>query len=285
MKIDKIGNAVIRLIKSADLFETGLALGKLDPAFCLCDNPNCTDCVNQRAALFRDRIAGEDFILAASSELAGRYVPEMIENLQRAGIDHIELDIIQGKPLNMLKADFLKKAVAELNENNIKVSGLRYACTPDDIDTVFTAAEECSVKRIILPLSCRAEDIASQAKAKELETVFFNVNHTGAETAAIVKKLPAPGLVFSPAGFAACGEMPFLRSFQANKFRKFINQLDIEDGLWDGTPTPLAEGNAEIKELMSILRCASFKGYMVLRNAAENFDAAVADFTDALDTI
>ena len=44
--------------------------------------------------------------------------------------------------------------------------------------------------------------------------------------------------------------------------------LDVVDGLYDGTPTALAQGNAEIKEMISILRCAGFDGAMVL--GAEN---------------
>ena len=76
------------------------------------------------------------------------------------------------------------------------------------------------------------------------------------------------GFTFSPAEFARCGEKPFLHTFSFGKFRKYMDQLDIEDGTFAGMPTALGRGNAEIKELVSILRCASFGGFMTL--AASN---------------
>ena len=78
MKIMRIGNAQVRLIKSDLMFETLLALGSGDPAFALCENPSCADCVRQRAAIFAADMEKESFRLTASSRLAGRYVPEMV---------------------------------------------------------------------------------------------------------------------------------------------------------------------------------------------------------------
>ena len=72
-----------------------------------------------------------------------------------------------------------------------------------------------------------------------------------------------PGFTFSATGFARLGEKPFLVSYK-QKLRRFVDQLDVEDCLYEGTPQPLAHGNAEIKELISILRCASFDGWLVL---------------------
>ena len=36
------------------------------------------------------------------------------------------------------------------------------------------------------------------------------------------------------------------------------------DALWDGSSTLLAYGNGEIKELISILRCHNYSGYLCL---------------------
>jgi hypothetical protein len=57
--------------------------------------------------------------------------------------------------------------------------------------------------------------------------------------------------------------MPFRRSYKC-KLRRYVDQLDVADALYDGTPQPLGEGNAEIKEMISILSAGGFAGTMVL---------------------
>ena len=64
-----------------------------------------------------------------------------------------------------------------------------------------------------------------------------------------------------------------------SRLKGSIDQLDISDVTFDGTPVPLGHGNAEIKELISILRCSSFDGSMVL--SAEN--RLTGDLNDAVD--
>jgi aminoglycoside 3-N-acetyltransferase len=274
MKLGKIGNAVVRLMKSKDLIDTFTELGKTDPAFCLCDNENCADCVKQHAVIRKGKIAEEDFKLSVSSSVAGRYIPEMVENLEAAGIDYIELDIIQGKPAHKFPADKLKKAVEEFKENNINVSALRLPAVYNDIDQIFESIKNAGIKSVIIPLTDSAEKFIKQAEKANIEISFTNIGVSGTYAAEIIKKISAAklkvGFVFSPANFAKAGEMPFLQSFQQGKFRKYTTQLDIEDALFDGTPTTWANGNAEIKELVSILRCASFSGFMTISGLNRN---------------
>jgi hypothetical protein len=71
------------------------------------------------------------------------------------------------------------------------------------------------------------------------------------------------GFTFNAANFARAGETPFLCSFK-QKIHRFLDQHDVGDACFDGSVQPLANGNAEIKEMISILRCASFNGLMVL---------------------
>ena len=88
-------------------------------------------------------------------------------------------------------------------------------------------------------------------------------------------------MVFNPANFVTAGEMPFLQSWKLGRFIKTIQQLDINDRTWDGCDRRYAEGNGEIKELISITRCFNFSGFMTLgggavypgtlEEAAENF--------------
>jgi hypothetical protein len=87
------------------------------------------------------------------------------------------------------------------------------------------------------------------------------------------------GLTFSPANFARTGQKPFLKSFHT-KAKRFIDGLDVEDALFDGAQTRLARGNAEVKEMVSILSCASFSGTMNLSGGNREV-AGLLETTDA----
>ncbi|MBU0714769.1 MAG: AAC(3) family N-acetyltransferase [Verrucomicrobia bacterium] len=267
MKIVRIGHAVVRLIKGRDLMELALEAGRQDPAFVLCANPNCADCVAQRADLWRARFAGESFHLAVSTLLAGRYLPEIIEQCARAGIRGVELDILEGMPVELMAADKLKTTVAALREGKLEVTALRARAVGMKPSVLIERARKCGVARVVLPLAERAEEALAAARDQGIALSFFNTMFDSEQTSAMLLRLKGkgwnPGFTFSATGFARLGEKPFLGSYK-KKLRRFVDQLDVEDCLFDGTPQPLAHGNAEIKELISILRCASFDGWLVL---------------------
>jgi aminoglycoside 3-N-acetyltransferase len=273
MEIGKIGNAVVRLMKSQDLIDVFTELGSNDPAFCLCDNETCAACVKQRAAIRKDKLSAEDFKLCIASSIAGKYIPEMIENLKAAGVDYVELDFIQGKPAHKFSIDKLKRAVEEFAENDIKVSALRLVAIPADFKKILELLKTAGIDNLIMPLCADAETFINQASVAGINISFNNLGMSGLYAAGIMSKLKA-GFVFSPADFAKAGEMPFLHSFRQGKFSKCISQLDIEDALFDGTATTWASGNAEIKELVSILRCASFSGFMTISGKNINLGKA-----------
>ncbi|MDD5729056.1 MAG: AAC(3) family N-acetyltransferase [Victivallales bacterium] len=268
MNIGCIGSAVVRLIKSVDLIATLTEFGKKHPDFALCRNLNCADCVRQRAALRKVGLARENFKLAVAASVAGRYIPEMLENMRAAGIEYIELDFIQGKPAYLFPAEQLREAVKKFSANGIKVSALRLSAVPADFGAVIDLLQTAGIGSLIMPLTADAGEFVCTAAAAGIEITFCNRGISGTYTANILSRLAGEGIkagfAFSPADFAAAGEKPFLETFQQGKFRKYITQLDIEDALFDGTPTACASGNAEIRELVSILRCASFSGFMTI---------------------
>jgi len=289
MKVGRLGKAVVRLIKSQDLIDIAVRRGSNDPAFALCDNPNCADCVRQRADLSRARFQAEHATVAAAANLAGRYVPEMVENLQASGIDTVELDVIQGQPVRLLPPSRLEKALAEFREAGIAVSALRSRAAVEAGDKLLDLLKAQGIPRLIMPLTARAPDVAASAKGKGLAVSFVNTDLTGAQVGAAMRALratqPHAGLTVSPANLARLGERPFLASGAA-RFRKFMDQLDIEDMTCDGRLQPLARGNAEIKEFVSILRCAGFSGTFLLsatNRFAGTLQEATAAFLELLD--
>lgn len=283
MKQGRIGNSQVRLIQAKGMWECGMELGSADPAFILCDNPGCGDCVRQRAALMSDFFSKEDFKLTASSRLAGRYIPEMVEKCKAAGVKYLELDFIQGVPAASLKAEKLAAAVAELAADGIAVSALRVFAAPDKAEDFAAKVKSAGIERVILPLSASGPAAAACAAAG-IAVDFFNVNLTSsASNAALARrkeKIADCGICFNPANFVMAGERAF-GVYRSGRFIKTMRQLDINDILPDGTVTALARGGAEIKEMISIARCASFSGFMCLAGGIkveQDLKSMVADF-------
>ncbi len=291
VRLSRLGTAVVRLMKGVDLIEFCAALGRQDPAFVLCDNPACADCVRQRAALRRARYASEPFQVATAASLAGRYVEEIADACLAAGIERVELDALRGQPLPRLKGGELAAAVNGLRDRGLTVCGLRLPGVGDAFGHVLAVAAELQVRRIVMPLTDRAAAFVTDAADRGVQLSFANRAMMSGVVSDIMLGLRSRGLMagltFSPAEFAAAGENPFLTSYR-NRLRRFMDQVDVEDGLFDGTPRELARGNAEIKEIVSILRCCSFGGLMILgpRNGCSGgLPQAAAAFDRLLDTM
>ncbi len=268
-RMARIGNAQVRLIDAKAMMEALLEVGSDDPAFCLCLNPACADCVKQRAALYKATFANESFKVAAAASLCGRYVPEMIEKLDAAGISRIELDYIQGVAAASLSPEKLKSAVDELTTAGIEITALRFNALPDDLEKKLDIWKSAGITRVVAPLVAASDEVEKLFKKAKVQLDYTNVGMTAmqvrARLAEITKGRKTPkAFAFNPVEFAKAGEHPFLRSWGAGRFIHTIAQLDLTDGLWDGTPARLAKGNGEVWELVSILRCSNFDGYVVL---------------------
>ena len=285
----RIGNAVVRLMPARELYDDLVHAGRTAPDLFLCDNPNCNDCIAQRAGLRTHRLAEENFTLTAAASLAGRYIPEIIENCHRAGIQHVELDAIEGRTLAYTPAEQLAATVDELQRGDIAVTGLRLpVVTPD---AQCWKADDYPISRISMPLCADAARYAEMAAACGRHLSFYNTEQSSSVAAEIMNDMQAqghtPGFAFDAAAFARCDEKPFLKSYKT-KLRQYTDQLIVEDVTWDGTATALAAGNAETKEMISTLRCVSFAGPVVLgagNRTVGNLQTAADRFMQLLETM
>lgn len=287
VKMTTIGNAVVRLMKSADLIDAGKALGRLNPAFVLCDNPACEDCVRQRAALRRDRYKKESFRLSTVTSLAGHYAEEIADRCLDAGIDTVEIDTVWGRPVSMMSHERLEKALAVFREEGLTISALRLPCVANDMDSLFSLAKSHGIGALVLPLSDRGSALAAQAAETGIDLSFQNRAQSSWTVSdsllALRKNGVQANLTFNPPEFAMAGEKPFLTSYR-HRLRRFIDRVDAEDGGFDGTPRPLGRGNGEIKEILSILRCCSFAGDVTL-GARNRFTGTLLDAARAMDDL
>ena len=78
----------------------------------------------------------------------------------------------------------------------------------------------------------------------------------------------AASFALNPPGFVRATEFPFLTSYKKGRMVRICGQLDLADATWDGCATRLAQGNGEVKELLSILRCETFSGWVCLGGGA-----------------
>ena len=160
---------------------------------------------------------------------------------------------------------------------------MRVYSSPEDSAAFAQTCADAGIGRVILPLHCQADLLKALAK-KKIKADFYNCNMGCVEASsrlATLNEAKPCGLAMSPAAFVLAGEMPFLTSWRKGHFVKAIRQLDLCDMTWDGRATALAEGNAEIKELISILRCRNFDGFMVLGGGAV-FSGSLMEVRDQL---
>lgn len=291
MKTAKVGNAVLRLIKAKEMIDLAVSIGEKNPTFVLCDNPACADCVKQKAAIFADKIASlESFKLSASSKLAGYYVPEIIDRLKENGIQYLELDYLQGKAAASLSLDKLTEACRAFRAEGIEISALRLAAIPAEIDGFIEKIKAAEISKVILPFPY-AQEILQKLSAAKIAFSFVNTEQNSADfnklLNAIKNTYPCKSTL-NPVNFVKAFEHPFLHSWNRGRFIKHIEQLDIVDAKWDTCPTRLAEGNAEIKELISIIRCHNFQGFFTLGAGATypgTLKKAVEEFNFLLNTM
>jgi len=128
---------------------------------------------------------------------------------------------------------------------------------------------------------------AREAKKAKMQLLLENVAVSSADAADTLRAVGNDaGLAMNPANFAAAGELPFLQSYR--QVKRFIRYLAMTDGSPLGVPCLLGQGYGEVRELISILRCASWGGYVSIGAppaAGLNFDAMTDAFYDALDNI
>ncbi len=267
MQLHRIGNATVRLIKSSDLISIVKAVGEKHPDFALCENPNCSDCVKQRAALRQDRFRRECFNFGFAATLAGRYPEEIADQANEAGIAEIEIDGLYGKPVTLLTENQLEHAIDIFERQQCRAVSLRLPCVVHDLERLCATVKRMGLPKLVLPLSHTAAQDIQKAQKYNVQLSFYNLAMDSPTVSGILLALREQGMngnfTFSPANFAKAGEKPFLQSYK-QKLRRFITQLYIEDCTFDGAPQMPGNGNAEIKEMISILRCANFSGSFIL---------------------
>ena len=314
MKLGKVGMALCRLMHAGTTVELTVAALRKDPAAVLCDNPNCDDCVMQRAKIKAHDLGRHDFYTAAVlDELADDLADASgLQTVWNEGIHWVELGEKLGGQL--VSDEAAREAFAvELAAREMSVSCLHCGLTPEQfaagsnlaerLDAASRVAAEMGIPLVKVPSppagtapDLAAERLAEACRAATGVTVVFenlpgSCWDTGAACDAPLLTLAGErrvGFAFNPAHFANVGEKPFLGTYRATKLKRVTRVIYACDGCVPGRPryTPLVGGTAEVKEVISIFRCRSFDGFVTLkmgdRRGAEAFKKHAEGFRKLL---
>lgn len=263
MQIGKIGKAVCRLMDAEGTVRIATDALKKDPSAVLCDNPSCADCVRQKGLIRQAKLAQEDFKLSVRIDDAWD-MAALKSELWGYGIASVEignhwLKQIFGEGLNLWAQVITKTG---LTVTGIDVTGAK------SLADAIRFAEKVGCDTLVTAATDNAQLMRTldSASASGLALLVRNCRGTEVDTSADVASLKGMGvgLAFDPAEFAAMTELPFLSVYYHDIPKSLVRQLYVKDGTFDGRRTEPEKGNGEIKELISILRCRSFDGAMVI---------------------
>ena len=315
MVMGRIGQAVCRLMHAGRAVELEVAALERDPAAVLCTNPRCIDCLKQRAAIRRARLAEESFTLTAVVDDVTAEPAKLrwaLDVLRMLGIHDVQLGpellaaLLQGGEEEQLAA------AGALTDSGTRVASVAWRVAAEEwvpgepmaLKEVLMLAERLGARLLILQPEPSAshvnleawmeqacgfiEDLLPAARAAGLEVAVENM--PGSPLARreacfqLLEALPegAIGLALNPAHFAQEGQAPFRAVFYRapGRIKRAIRQLYVCDGC--GPDAPLRQdfvlpghGQGEVKELISILRCRSFSGTMCLHTGWDRGEAAM----------
>lgn len=322
MNVGKIGTAVCRLMSAKQTLMLAIEALRRDPAAVLCDNPHCRDCVQQRADIKRARLANESFTLSAVIDDTG-FSPSEIEQalwlVSAEGIGAIEVGPQWARALRE-EANVRREVAARLGGAGMEAAIIHADVPMGDelaleaaVDALNAAIEATAVftpDYLKLPdyprgagdpevsFTHAVELLEALGQAAESAGVLLLIeNHADAlwrDTISCDRVLtsvssPAVAFSFNPAHFAHVGEHPFLGTYKRARAKRYTEQVMLIDGCtppWPGY-TLLAQGQGEVRELMSILRCRSFAGHFTIclkdLRGAESFACQAAEFWRSLD--
>lgn len=149
-----------------------------------------------------------------------------------------------------------------------KIKGLKKAA----VQQILQSAHLLETEHILYdPEGCTDEEIAFFFKAAAsfdipvmVENKASSILSDAAAIEAFLKKHPC-GVAFNPLEFVKLKQHPFFHVYYNSRLKNNISLLRLNDGIYlDGSATPLAQGNGEIKELISIMKARSFSGMFSL---------------------
>jgi aminoglycoside 3-N-acetyltransferase len=306
MVVGRIGQAVCRLIAARPAAHIMRRVLAHDPSFVLDNNPNCADCARARGQLKAARLAREDFHLTTVLYPCGlRGAREDLDKtltlIQSEGIAAVEIEAAVPGAWNVAPEALCR----QLEQHGMRAIGLRVQGAAGDIADWFRAAAELGADwvRVSIPVP-PPPDAAWQDNVRTMLTAATgNVQlllalrgaallSRAGELARGLAAIGAPqlGVSYNPADIARDNGSPFYGGLYSCPLRRFVRHVELQDAVAGSEQiVPLGQGNAEIVEIISALRCRSYGGCLCLwpppQQGAGAFRQAAAAFWHIMDHI
>lgn len=189
-----------------------------------------------------------------SDNIDGIFLGDMdgdtIETMRNLLIDYgkiISLVTYTGKIDHRERFHKLLRNAHFLGVKAIKVSCDGYTTLQDAVADLTECAQDAKCYGIRLCVENRHDSIL--ARNRDLEELVKNAGDN-------------VYTIFNPLSYAYMRAHPFFHEFYGSKLKNNVAFLRVNDGLFcERRPTLPGQGNAEIKELASILLSRSFEGY------------------------
>ena len=304
MTVGRIGKAVCRLISAPKAVPIMRREMSRDPAFALDDNPNCADCVRYRGKIKASRLAAEDFKLTAPLWAVDGDTERVLAAIQGEGISLVELHANRLDLSNSALDGLAKK----LEEYGCTVPIVRAQMrSPESMGEVCAAAARLGARYVHVPAVQRSAQrsrwveelggLAAQADSKGLAVLLSNrrgsLVESAEELSAAVRDVGHPSVFagYDPAEIALAGGSAFYTTgLYKGPLRRCTRHVDLRDVVIEGArPAVPGRGNAQIKEIISNLRCRSYDGTFCLwpmpEEGIDGFRTAARGFWEIMDSI
>lgn len=274
MCVGRIGGAVCRLLDAKGMIDVAMGVLARDPSAVLCRNPSCDDCVRSRSMVKAARLNAEGLTVAAVAGEINHQPDAIVPTIKREGISALEIT-----------AREYRRYGSELAAQGVRVVGIRGRIGEHDS---MELAGLLNVP-LIVTVSGRDElDRAAEA-SRDIQVLVENCRApVSAFLDAYSSTVGLPKLALNPAEFASVGDRPLHDVILNSSLRRHVARLYISDATSAGRPTMPGEGNGQVKEILSALRCRGFDGVVTLRAGLHNtraFPRVAELFWQMLDTM
>lgn len=309
MAVDTIGPAVCRLIdvpRGAAIMRREMSR---DPGFALDENPHCADCVGYREKIARSsagRPVTRRGMPAASGEPLNSVLEE--ENLTLS-VPLWAVDADTGKALDLVaeagvsSVELHRNHLVDVTGERLGDRGLNVVVVRTPFASSGTLGEACKIAtgldarylHVRLPDDLEPADLDDSLErltriADDNGIDVLVGNPAGVNPSDIAGGLREIGsarlnMAYDPAAVAASGGSPFYAGLYKGPIRRSVRHVDYRDVVSSsGDPAAPGQGNAELVEILSNLRCRSFDGTFCLwpLPGESGFQDAVNGFRDIL---
>jgi|LFRM01.1.fsa_nt_gb sugar phosphate isomerase/epimerase len=219
-----------------------------------------------------------------AGQATGNNLSGKIEFAMKCGINDIELQD------NFLNLEIAAPALVNQYRNLLITTGARllvYEAGSElnqkkAIEVFFAQAMQLSIKMVkIHPEQLTEDALAYIAKTAAVYGVDIVIENKADELArssdleAVLNKYDSFGLIVNPQEYAVLRRHPFFNEFYKSKLKSKVRIIRVADAYFaDGSPAMPGKGDAEIKELTSMMLSRSYDGYFsIIVKATDDLDS------------